>query len=417
MSIKYEPWAALDKEVGQAYVHASPARFRVAMAGRQSGKSLTGIAEICVDAMSHGGHIDWWIAPNYRVKDRAWRGLLDFLPAEVVAKKNETELRIRLTNGSEIFVKSADAPDSLVSESLDFAVCDEAGQWKETAWTMGVRPMFTARPGSRAVLLGTPRGRNWFHRLWLLGRGGDPDYASFHWKSEDSPFSDPKDLAEARKNLPRDIYAQEYDADPLDSTGGVFRAIRSRVMPNAKPDQFTVIGVDLARKGDFTAIIPMNSQRQGLYVERSQDDWPIQKQRLAFLAFQHGFARLTVDEASVGDVIVQDLRAAGLQVEAVNTSSTTVKRSVIDNLRLAFENGTVSIPDDEVLIGELEAYSYEVLPSGQIRYSAPEGSHDDTVIALALAVWGQRGAMFVSSQNRRSYMGRSRGESYLGRTA
>ena len=49
-----------------------------------------------------------------------------------------------------------------------------------------------------------------------------------------------------------------------------------------------------------------------------------------------------------------------------------------------------SIPDDELLIDELESYEYEVLPSGALRYAAPEGKHDDMVIAVALANWGAR---------------------------
>ena len=37
----------------------------------------------------------------------------------------------------------------------------------------------------------------------------------------------------------------------------------------------------------------------------------------------------------------------------------------------------------DVLLGELLAYQAERLPSGLLRYGAPEGSHDDCVIALA----------------------------------
>jgi len=36
-------------------------------------------------------------------------------------------------------------------------------------------------------------------------------------------------------------------------------------------------------------------------------------------------------------------------------------------------------------LGELEAYEMQRLPSGMFRYSAPEGMHDDCVMALALA--------------------------------
>jgi len=414
-SIEYKPWYNAERLTGQTRVHQSKARFRTVVAGRQSGKTMVGIAEIVEDALANQNHINWWISPNYRVKDRAWRGLLAHIPRELIVKKNEAELRIRLTTGSEIFVKSADAPDSLVSEGLHFAVCDEAGQWKESAWTMGIRPMFTATHG-RALLIGTPRGRNWFYRLYQMG-GRDPDYESFHWKTEDSPFSDRKDLAEARKNLPTDIYLQEYEANPLDNASGVFRNVRAcvRIQP-AQADQFTVIGADFARKRDFSAFIPVNSSRQALYVVRSQEDWPVQKARLTALAVQNNFARIIGDESSVGDPIIQELRETGLTVEGLNTNG-PIKRTIIENLRLAFEQSTITIPPDDVLIDELESYGYEMLPSGALRYAAPQGKHDDCVIALALGVWGQRASMGMVAGRlaaRTSYMGRSTGGTYLG---
>jgi len=224
-------------------------------------------------------------------------------------------------------------------------------------------------------------------------------------------------LAEARKNLPTDIYLQEYEANPLDNSSGVFRNVRAcvRIQP-AQADQFTVIGADFARKRDFSAFIPVNSSRQALFVIRSQEDWSPQKARLSALAVQCNFARIVGDEASVGDPIIQELREAGFQVEGINTNG-PVKRPIIEHLRLAFEQSTVSIPPDDVLINELEAYGYDVLPSGALRYAAPQGMHDDTVIALALGLWGQRAAMSTYSPNRatrHSYLGRQGGGTYLG---
>lgn len=420
--ISYDPWAN-ERGVGQAYVHASTKRFRTVMAGRQSGKTLCGIAEICTDAMTQPGHMDWWVCNNLEVKPRAWRGLLDFLPKEVVHKTNETERRIRLINGSEIYVKSAAGDDSLVSESLDFVVCDEAGLWKEAAWERGVSPMLTARPDARVLMIGTPRSKNWFYRFWLRGVKDrpeyDPEYESFQWKSEDSPYADLKYLAERRRNMPVDLYREEYEADPLDSTSGVFRNVRNCVRTMMMPaDPMTVIGADFARKRDFSAFIPMNSARQALAVYRSQEDYPLQRQQLAQLSVRNNFARIIGDEAGPGDPFIQEIRAAGFQVEGVNTNG-PMKRTIIDNLRLAFEQGTVSIPNDEVLISELEDYEYEVLPSGALRYSAPDGKHDDTVIALALALWGQRASIYQYAQPNQSstYMGTRGGNSYMRKSA
>ena len=61
------------------------------------------------------------------------------------------------------------------------------------------------------------------------------------------------------------------------------------------------------------------------------------------------------------------------------------KQHIIDSLAIAFERGDLKIIDDPVLIAELQAYESERLPSGLVRYNAPEGLHDDCCIALALA--------------------------------
>lgn len=417
IQVAYTPWWNEDRGVGQALLHTSDAKFRLLMAGRQSGKTTCAVAEICMDALAHPGHTNWWVTESLEIKAPAWNALLDFLPKEVISKTNQVERLIRLTNGSEIYVKSAKGDKSLISASLDFVVCDEAGLWKEEAWERGISPMLVARPHARVLLVSTPRSRNWFWRMWNKGRPGpgkEPEYESFHWKSEDSPYADLGYLAERRKNMPADLYAEEFEADPIDSAGGVFRNVRNCIgYRAAAPDALTCIGVDLGQKHDFTAMIPMNSKRQALFVERMQDDYPIQKQRLGAMVFQMNFGRLVVDEANIGLAIVQDLRSAGFPVESVATNSAPVKRALIENLRVAFQQNTLSIPDDPVLLDELEAYSYEVLPSGQIRYSAPDGQHDDTVIALALALWGQRGSLYQYAQPARatSYAGRG-GPSY-----
>jgi hypothetical protein len=51
---------------------------------------------------------------------------------------------------------------------------------------------------------------------------------------------------------------------------------------------------------------------------------------------------------------------------------------------LALERSKVRILPDPVLLAELQSFQCERLPSGLIRYSASPGSHDDTVMALAL---------------------------------
>ena len=70
---------------------------------------------------------------------------------------------------------------------------------------------------------------------------------------------------------------------------------------------------------------------------------------------------------------------AGIQVQGfVFTASS--KPPLIESLALAFER------EDPVATLELEAYERKVSgTTGRSAYSAPEGLHDDTVMARALA--------------------------------
>jgi hypothetical protein len=51
------------------------------------------------------------------------------------------------------------------------------------------------------------------------------------------------------------------------------------------------------------------------------------------------------------------------------------------------ENGQLTIPQVLELINELKLYGYKTTSSGNVQYGAPEGYHDDCVVALALAAW------------------------------
>ena len=48
---------------------------------------------------------------------------------------------------------------------------------------------------------------------------------------------------------------------------------------------------------------------------------------------------------------------------------------------------TISFPDIPELINELSTFTFEQTDGGLIKYSAPDGMHDDIVISLALANW------------------------------
>ena len=64
----------------------------------------------------------------------------------------------------------------------------------------------------------------------------------------------------------------------------------------------------------------------------------------------------------------------GLPVRDFTTTNAT-KADIIESLAAAFEQGNIRILDDPTLIAELQAYEVDRLPSGMVRYSAPDGFH------------------------------------------
>src|SRR3954453_21843068 len=89
----------------------------------------------------------------------------------------------------------------------------------------------------------------------------------------------------------------------------------------------------------------------------------------------------------MGGPVIEQLQRDGLKVKAFMTTNAS-KALAIEALAFAFERGEIKILNEPVLIGELQAFEAKPLPSGMMRYDAPAGGHDDTVMSLAIAWQG-----------------------------
>ena len=146
----------------QKQIAESDKRFRVLISGRRFGKTHLAIREMC-KAASTPNQTVWYIAPSYRMsKTIVWDQLKKKLVQLNWAKKiNESDLTIRLVNGSIISLKGADNGDSLRGVGLNFIVLDEFADIEQKAWTEVLRPTLSDTGGG-ALFCGTPKGiGNW----------------------------------------------------------------------------------------------------------------------------------------------------------------------------------------------------------------------------------------------------------------
>jgi hypothetical protein len=380
-------------------------RFRTVCTGRRFGKTLCLAAEIIDRGSSEQAGDYGWIAPTYNVADRgieAFRMLADGF-VEVSGRAPSRVEFAGLAGPVRVWFLSADNPDNIRGFGFQGIVIDEAAAIPASVWHYVLRPTIAQTLGW-AVFVSTPKGHNWFYDLYT--RGMDPsetDYASFTFPSKASPFFPAKEWEEARRTLPVDVFRQEYEAEFLEDSAGVFRNVDACLVNS---EQWTVgseeyhrsvvIGCDIAKHTDWTVLIAMDAETGRCFaMERFNHlDWPIQKERI--LAFARKYrGRLILDATGIGDPIYDDLKRVYADIEGFKLTSGS-KTALVQRLIVAVEQRRVQWPaaSDQlsvngepwgVLTAEMKRYEYEILPSGTITYSAPAGYHDDCVMALALA--------------------------------
>jgi hypothetical protein len=330
------------------------------------------------------------VAPTYWHTKRQWTEFFNNCPLELIARIHRAKRQVILEGNRTIWFKSADNPDSLRSQGLKVLWVDEGAQIAEEAWTLALRPALMDQKGI-AFFTGTPRGHNWYFQLWT--RGQDPsqtDYKSWSFPSSSNPYLDPTEIASFARDMPELAYRQEVMAEFLIDIGSVFREVDRIVKGTLQPPQpgkQYVMGVDLAKLCDFTVLIILDMEGHLVAFDRfSQLDWVFQRKRIVQLSQQYKDARLQIDSTGVGDPVCDELQRENVRVDRYKFTNAT-KKDLIENLSMMIENQQITIPQIPELINELKLYGYKTSPSGNVQYGAPEGYHDDCVIALALAAW------------------------------
>lgn len=389
-------------------IESQKKRFVVLCCGRRSGKSLLASYLALKESLLNNRTI-WIVAPSYdlskKVFDQIQKWVFQYFQPNDF-KVNLSTLTLDAPLGSKIVCKSSENLTSLLGESVNLVILDEVSRIPEVAWNSYIRPCLSDTKG-KAVFISTPFGKeNHFYNLFIRGQSGDENWISFTFPSSANPFLSKEDLEEARSNLPEGIWKQEYEAQFSDSSYAVFRGVKDCIQTNLPDDinkhqQHRIFfGLDLAKQNDYSVLIGVDEQTsEVVYFDRFQKiPYTLQQQRIIEAVKKFKRYKIIVDSGSIGGSIIDELRSA-LGVPFVEDFSLTgtiskdiakkgSKNRLIERLSALIESKAIRIPDNNILINELESFGLELSEKGNITYQAPSGQHDDCVIALALASWG-----------------------------
>ena len=243
-----------------------PTRYKVICSGRRWGKSYFSLMYLLHKPFK-ANERRWVIFPTYRqAKMVSWSILKNIFAGKQVSI-NETELSITLSNGAKVELKGADKPDSLRGISTTMVVLDEYSYMKENVWGEIIQPTLAETKGS-ALFVGTPTGvQNHFYDLFVKGQSEGGDYKSWQFTTLDGGFISAEEIENAKKNLDKRTFQQEYEASFLTAANRVAynfnRDIHCKVMEKS-PRMFW--GVDFGVASYMTAVLMCENTAGEIYV-------------------------------------------------------------------------------------------------------------------------------------------------------
>ena len=377
----------------QETVANSEARWKVLCAGRRSATTRLGV-QLCIQAALEGKRA-WWVAPTFAIARVGWRAIeaaaMSF-PQEIRPKVSIANMEVFFENGGYIAAKSADNPQRLRGEGLDFLVMDEAAFIKPEVWREVLRPTLTERKGS-ALFISTPMGmNNWFYDLWTNAQD-DENWETFRFSTVDNPAIDPDEVEVAKKEVGSIIFTQEYLAEFVDNGQSIVKPEWISYFQKTEnglwqakgieydPLELTHFGaadiaVTTAETSDYTAIIDFAKHSDGTLfvndVKQIKVEGPDLVPQISEMYQRHGWTHVILEKVGLSKTVSQMLQREGFRVQEFPADKDKITKALPLSARM--EAGDVLLKAEAPWLPTLER---ELL-------TFPLGSHDDMVDALAL---------------------------------
>jgi phage FluMu gp28-like protein len=368
-------------------------KYIVCCTGRQFGKSFMGINILLKWALEDNNSISMFVSPIYAQAKKVFSEMVNAIAGSgLTTEINKSELHIKFINGSIIYFRSGEREDSLRGYTLNYLIIDEAAYIKDEVWSTVLRPT-TLVKGKKVLFLSTPKGRNWFYQIAMRGYGEEfTQYVTYKASSFDTPFISEEELMEAKLSLPENIYKQEILAEFIDDGGEVFQNLKKVSVlskyPSHNSNEKYYAGLDFGRQNDYTVLTILDSEGNlvDFYRER-QKSWDIIISEVVSKLRQYK-PQIFAEVNSIGDVLFENIRKQYSGIQPFVTSNDS-KQNIIEDLIMVLNEEKLKLPTEDLnfdLYREMSQFTYEYSPrTRKVRYTAPNGLHDDCVISLALA--------------------------------
>ncbi len=399
----------------------------VVCAGRQVGKSLITAARALWFAMSKAETTTLIVSATQRQSGLMFDKILSYVEKCELLKdsvERQTRTLLRFGNDSQIVALPCGRyGNSLRGYTADQVIIDEAAFVPEEVINEAVMPMLSTTGGT-AIMISTPYDRDHpFYKAFTSSL-----WSKYHFPTSENPLVPEEFLEEQRESIGEQRFRQEYMAEFVDDERSYFPMglIRSCVHScdsSIKCDYCEIVAGKVLPKGDLFAgydpggttdfaalavVHRISDEKEGSRQlsfkvvltksfrsddrSRELDDEAVYTRFTAQVSDLHKqlhFNKVIVDSTGLGKPIVEHCKELKLPVEGLSLTAKN-KEEIFLNLKIAFEQKKITVPNDLNLLSNLNCIEAERTRSGGYYFSHPRGTHDDLAYACGLALWAAR---------------------------
>lgn len=367
--------------------------------GRQTGKSTTISAKAIHFAVMNPKTTTLIVSATLRQSMLLFDKICYFIDSNPLTSSYisyRSRTRIRFRNGAWIIALPCGRTGAtLRGHTAKLVILDEAAFIPEDVINNVVLPMLATTSGY-CWMLSTPYDREHiFYKVFVNSM-----WSVYHLPSKVNPLITNEFLEEQRKLIGEINFKQEYEAQFVDDVNAYFpmTLLRPCIDPElpesyelTKFPESTFAGYDPGGKQDPAALVVVTKGKSSMCVRYAKkwlnQDYTTINFHVADICRTMGVEKLLVDQTGLGSPIIEHLNDI-YEKERVQGLFLTRgrKEEVLLNLKLAFEQKMLSIPNDRDLLSHLNCISYGRSYTGNFYFKHPAGTHDDLAYALALSV-------------------------------
>ena len=386
----------------------------VCKSSRQKGKSYMVANLLLYFAINYANTKNYCLSPSFKQAKNIYQTIVDaIIKSGVVKSKNKTDLIITLINGSTINFKSAEQREQLRGYTADFLCIDEAAFIPDSIFHL-VLPWVDAKKAP-ILMVSSPFTKNgFFFQYYCYGKENSHNTVTIDWSDEKYKESieqilSASKLEEYRSVLPHNVFLTEYLGEWLDDDGTVFINISKCLKENGiKPTDKLYVGLDYSNQGenDDTVISIFNQYGQQVYLKYFNNLTPLGQIDVIYKQLEPYLKQIQAinsESNSIGqpysDLLKEKSQILAQKMNLFNTSNTS-KNAAVLNMQTALENGEATLLPDEKLKSQFGYFSAEYNPKTRnVTYAAPQGLHDDVVMATLLAYDAYKNGRVIGNYN------------------